>query len=514
VKLKSLVLKHLIVEKQALLFAVLAFSIPACIRSIPQILAGPYPIGFDTIRYISDIQTGYVFSIGPIGFFKGTNLFYLLATLPYWLSHNAVLTMNVLGPIMLGLLSFMIYLYARKSLCWTGWKSLLVAVLVGVYFVSLRNSWDLYRQTLGIIFLLGALISLKYFSSPRRYYVSSVLMLFTVLSHELAAAILFFVIGIQALNCILKKSAREFMALLLCSILPLVIFLFQIYTPQDGSIHLPSVAVATSPSLGLSLYIGGLIIFCYALISPFIFLGAVKLGNTYLLSWILLCLGIPLLEMVDPNLPLYFWYRWILLLVYPLMFFFVEGLYQVWRYSSQNKSKVKKIFLKAFVIVYLISIFTLSGFYLTTTPDNPTPYLQLSPYYSSIPSSMLQNSISIKDNPSIVDCFNWINLNITANSAVIEHYALYDLAIIYVHNHSIVSIGQQSSTWSNNQNTTTYLERMELTAEVELSSGHDAVYTVWWTEGKGWYGIPALSTNFKEVFHSGNLAVYSFDSNV
>jgi hypothetical protein len=501
--------KNTIAKHQRIIFPLLAFGIPAFVRSIPQILAGPYPIGFDTIRYISSIQSGYIFSLGAVGFFKGTNLFYLLAAFPYLLTHNAIATMNVLGPIMLGLLCFMIYLFARKLLFWIGWKSLLVAVLAGVYFVSLRNSWDLYRQTLGIICLLGALISLKYFSSPRRYYVSSVLMLLTVLSHELTAVILFFVVGIQAINCIVKKSAKEFVSLLICLALPFALFLYQIYSPQTGGVNLPSVAVATVPSLGLALYIGGLIAFCYALLSPFILVG-LKLRNLYLLSWILLCLGIPLIEMADPNLPLYIWYRWILLLVYPLMFFFVEGLDRVWQYSSQNKGKAKRLLLKVFVAGYLLSLLTISGLYLTTTPDNPSPYIQSSPYYSSIPSSMLQNSISIKDNPPTIDCFNWINKNTSQNSVVIEHYALYDLAVIYIRNHQVISINQTSSTWSTNPNATSYIENMESTANAELANGHTAVYTVWWIQGKGWYDIPSLPNDFKEVFQSSDMAVYSY----
>jgi hypothetical protein len=505
-------LKNWIANNQNILFSLLAFSIPAGVRSIPQILSGPYPIGFDTIRYISSIQSGYVFSLGAIGFFKGTNLFYVLAALPYALSHDAVGTMNVLGPLLLGILCFMVYIYARKLLFWTGWKSLIVAILVSVYFVSLRNSWDLYRQTLGIIFLLGALVSLKYFPSPRKYYVSSALMVLTVLSHELTGVILFFIVGLQALNYLVKRSGKEFGFLLICVSLPLALFLFQIYSPQTGGVNLPSVAVATTPSVSLALYISGLIVFCYAIILPFVFLGLVKVKNSYLLSWILLCLGIPLIEMLNPNLPLYIWYRWILLLVYPLMFFFVEGLDRVWRYSRQYKSKISRLLLKVFIIGYILSLLTLSGFYLTTTPENPFPYFQSSSYYSSIPSSMLQNSISIKDNPSVINCFNWVNYNTTKDSALIEHYALYDLAIIYVKNHLIVSINQESSTWSTSQNVTSYIKNMELSAKAELSDGHDAVYTVWWIEGKGWYGIPNLSTDFKEVFQSGDMAVYLYDS--
>ena len=67
----------------------------------------------------------------------------------------------------------------------------------------------MYRQTLGLIFLVTALRALKSSSSPRRYYAAAVLMVLTVLSHELAAVILFSFVAIEASRFLIEKSKKR-----------------------------------------------------------------------------------------------------------------------------------------------------------------------------------------------------------------------------------------------------------------------------------------------------------------
>src|SRR5664280_2000619 len=425
-----------------------SFFIPLMIRSIPEILSWPYPLGLDTLNVMPQIQQAWVFSLGPVGFLQHTNLFLLLATLLYELFHNVVTVTKILGPLLLAALSFTMYLYARKGLCWSNKKSLLVSILVATYFVSLRDSWDLYRQTLGLIFLMAALISLKSFKSPRRYYAASFFMVLTVLSHELASVILFFVIVLEAARFLAKKLRKESVYLFASAALPMALFLFQWYSPQHGTLVIPSSIVASGPSINLAVYMAGLLIYCYAIILPLVFLGVKGLKDRVLKYWILLCVGIVLVEMLDPNAPLYFWNRWVYLLVYPLLFFAVQGLERLWQFApnANAKCKVKRLLPKVFSIAYVILLLVLSGYYLTTSPENAFPYFsQYNPYLTEIPSSMLQNTVSINDNPSLVACFEWLNNNTSESSVVVSHYALYDLAVLYIPSHHIVPVIQGPS---------------------------------------------------------------------
>ena len=154
----------------------------------------------------------WVLSLGPIGLLQNTSLFYLLATFLFELSHNVVIIIKILGPILFGILAFTIYLYARKVLHWDSRKSLMVSIFMTIFFVSLRESWDLYRQTLGIVFLMAALISLASLNSPRRYYVVSFFMVLAVFSHERVSAILFFIVAIESLRLLIKKSRKDYLS--------------------------------------------------------------------------------------------------------------------------------------------------------------------------------------------------------------------------------------------------------------------------------------------------------------
>ena len=126
---------------------------------------------------------------------------------------------------------------------------------------------------------------------------------------------------------------------------------------------------------------------------------------------------------------------------------------------------------------------------------------------------MLQNTLPINDNPALVKCFEWINNNTSEDSAVVIHYALYDLAAIYISNRAVISV-TQGSMWAYIQNETSLVDGIVAAARVTLNNGPGAVYTVWWVSGKGWYGISTLPSDFKEVYRSGEMAVYLFDPTV
>jgi hypothetical protein len=491
-----------------------AFTIPLADRSVPEILSWPYPLGVDTLRYIPIIQDSQVFSLGPLGFLKGANLFYFLAAFLYRLFHDAFVVTKILGPVLLGVLSVMMYLYARKGLGWSNRKSLLASVLVSTYFVSLRISWDLYIQTLGIVFLMATLVALKSLSSPRRYYTACVFMVLTVLSHDLAAVLLFFVIGLEALNFLMKKLRKDFAYLLGSAGLPAAMFLFQIFSPQNDTIGNPVIYIASEPSLDLAINIAGLLIYCYILILPLVIVGIGSLRDSILRYWMIPCIGIPLLTMVYPSASVIWWNRWIYLLVYPLVFYAAEGFGRLWRLWSGLESNFRHLFPKVLAVAYLSLLLTFSGSYLVTSPENAFPYYsQYNPYLTHIPSSMLQTTVSVQDTPPLVDCLKWLNATADENSTTVTHYAVYDWVYIYLHNKHIVSTAKEQLGTSA-QTEAMLAENIVQIAKEASANGSDRVYTVWWISGQGWYQIPTLPSDFKEVYRAGRMAVYLYNPGV
>jgi hypothetical protein len=320
-------------------WALAAFLIPLAIRCIPEITSWPYVMGVDTQRYIAIFESGIVLS-SPLNVIR-YHFFYSWGTLLYDIYSNGILIIKIFGPLLLASIAFMMYLYAKRGLNWSGFKSFLVALLVATYFVSLRVSWDLFSQTVGLIFLLASLIVLKSNSSRFKYLLVFAFVILTVLSHELATVILFFVLGFEAIRFLAKKMKKDFV-FLACSLgLAFGLFYFIHYTPQSAiGISVPSANNATIPSLSFTLFISGLLVYCYGLLVPFVVLGFGRLRDWVLRSWTVLCLGIPLITMVFPNSPLYFWDRWTYLLVYPLLFFAVEGLDRLWHFCSNSKTKI------------------------------------------------------------------------------------------------------------------------------------------------------------------------------
>ena len=137
-----------------------AFFIPLTIRSIPEIISWPYPLGYDTINMVNQIESGLFLLSGPL-FFVRSQLFYTFETLAYWAIGDFCTVIKIFGPFLMASVSVMMFLYAKRGLGWSGPKAFLVSFLLAIYFVSLRNSWDLYAQSFGLIFLFATLIILK-----------------------------------------------------------------------------------------------------------------------------------------------------------------------------------------------------------------------------------------------------------------------------------------------------------------------------------------------------------------
>jgi hypothetical protein len=53
----------------------------------------------------------------------------------------------------------------------------------------------------------------------------------------------------------------------------------------------------------------------------------------------------------------------------------------------------------------------------------------------------------------------------------------------------------------------------EMTAQELVENGSEyQLYLIWWVNGSGWHGQPTVSSAFREVYESGRIAVYKYDS--
>ena len=144
-------------------------SIGFFIRLVPELLAFPLPIGFDTIYYAYVMKSGVIWAHWST-FFSSTWLLNALTVPLYTLTQvDPFMLLKVVAPLLYGLNVAGIYWFARKSLGWSQGMSVLASIFFSLQLASLRISWDLLRNTLGLGILLFAISYVKEVKSKRGF---------------------------------------------------------------------------------------------------------------------------------------------------------------------------------------------------------------------------------------------------------------------------------------------------------------------------------------------------------
>jgi len=486
------------------IFPVLAFVIPLAVRTMPEILMGPYILGFDTL--------GFYVPNTLLWLHNGINLWGLLAVAPLFYTiflsivaagGSPVFTLKIISPLLLGFLGLSIYAYAKRGLRWSPPKSTFVAVLGTVYFVALRASWDQLREELGLTFFFVVLMLLMLLinrkdSSWKRYVVLSLAMMAVVLSHQLVSVLMFgAIIGTVAYS-LFRKDFKWSINLVAVS-LPAALYFVIIYlsgVAQSGilgySTNVSPLATWTGFSSYPSMLIseGGFFLYCFLPLLPLIVVGLWRFGNLQLRSWLLLSfilLFIPLYS-VSP-------YRWLLLLTYPLAFYATDAL------STLNSIKWKhfKFTVQRIAILYLVlSTAILSFGFIFMTSEKPFFYFnpqQFNHYSYQIPTSMLQNTISITDCQATVNALQWFKDNLNSSALLLTHTAFYGWALLTLNSNQVMNYGFGNPSTA---------------ATAAAQEGHTQIYLIWWVNGQGWYAQPTVPPSFHEVYQSGKIAIYSY----
>lgn len=480
----------------------LSFILPATIRTIPELLIGPYIVGFDTMGFY--VPTALLFLHGGIDlwdYLAVAPLFYTIIMTIVTTGVPIIIALKIIPPLLLGFLGFSIFLYAFKGLGWSSVKSLAPALLGTIYFVSLRISWDMLRSELGLIFLFIVLTLLAKNKnvSGKRYTLLSLAMMAVVLSHQLVSVIMF---GILFFTLILelRKNITKYFKLIV-AILPAILFFFIVYytavTPvvfQDTNntmslsanwLDFPSYQSMIASEVGFFLY-------CFLPLLPIAMLSINRFSNLQLRYWLLLSLLLLLspFTFVSP-------YRWLLLLVYPFAFYVTDSLSCL----KSIKWRGFKFTIHRIVILYLIlSTCFLSFGFILSTPENPFIYFNsqsLNCFQYQIPTSMLQNTISIRDFEGTVNALEWFNDNENSTAILLTHTVFYSWSLLTLSNKQAMYYG---------------FDNPEKAAELAQQDGYKDVFLVWWIKGEGWYNQSTLPTSFQEVYHSERIAIYYFNS--
>ena len=476
---------------------ILAFLVPSAVRAVPEILMGPYPTGFDPMGYYVPIVLTWLRE--GVGFWRcvaTAPLLYLLLILATSLRAPLTLTLKALAPLLHGLLSLTIYTYATKALKWPPGKSVCTALLATLYFVAMRVSWDLLRNQLALALLFTALTLLQERDNTPKNVAASLTMALVVLTNQLASVVMFAITAATIAATLLKGEKTHARKLTLISLPSVLLFLLVLYANfrlsthfaetfyfprQEPEGHLSLFGFQSYPEMAATA--AAFTAYCYLPLTPPALKGAKTLKDTQLRAWTLFCLLAPLTPVVFAR----FWYRWTLMLTYPLSFYAVEGVANI-------TSKTRRLYTS---IALATTVAVLTSTFIATPCDRPFPYYAIRRFQIYIPSSMLQNTVPLEDCPHVEDCLNWLKQNMDENSILIVHKAFHGWALLHLNPDQIQPYGYGNP---------------ETAAKQALQQGHNTVYLIWWTQGKGWHGQPSAPPSFKEVYRSGDIAIYVYAS--
>jgi len=484
---------------KAEVFPVLAFLIPLVVRTIPEILMGSFVVGFDTLGYYVPNTLLWLRSgVGFWDFMAVAPFFYVLLMGVTSVGVPIVLSLKVMAPLLLGFLGVAVYFYADKTLSWSPRKSLLVVLFATLYFVALRVSWDMLRSELALIFLFVALVFLERDGSPiRNGVLLSLAMLSVVFAHPLVAVVMFGVVLAAITRLYLEKKLVELRRLVVC-VVPagflflLIVFANYVASPQFSVVSdFPGQDSGGFMALfGFSSYADlvvntlGFLVFCYLPLLPLVVLGVRRFrSNLQLKVWVCWILVLLSLVIISPNAFFaVFPYRWTLLLTYPLAFYATEAFVSL----RSNAHKLG--------VALMLATFSL-GF--IVLPNNLAfPYYAAFPLY--VPTSMLQNTVPLSDSQDTANALQWVRNNMPSGARLLVHDAFYGWASLTLNDDQLVPYEYG------------YPETMA--RELVENGSQCQLYLIWWVNGSGWHGQPTVSSAFGEVYESGRIAVYEYNS--
>jgi hypothetical protein len=465
--------------------ALAAFLLPLTIRTIPEILSGLYPVGWDIIAYYIpntiDMAAG---RMNPWEIVASAPTLYAIAVPIYLLTKtNLVFIFKTLGPILYGFLGWSIFRFCRRRLHWSGSKAFCAVLFISAYFVAMRISWDAFHMEIGLaLFLLAE--SITEGSQQAKSTIGRLLLLsLAVLSNQLVAVI---VVATQ-LATLVRPSVRKSLTQITLQLPPIGVFLLILYATMHtalgpGLTVLGPAADATNLTINLSF-----MLYAYGLVLPLILVGLKLREKTAFFPWMIVCgIGIAL-SLLPGHVFQDIGYRWVLLLSLPLLILAYEG-YSKLRVSGTWMLRNWSGLLRVSVLVTLLSSATL---YAVLPAQSAFPFFAAYPQF--VPSSMVQSSLPSSDYPNVVRAMLWVDSHLSSDSVLITQQAFYGWARSYL---------------SPDKQVVNTLLASPSSAFTETGS-FTHVFTVWWVQGSGWFQA-SFPVGARSVIAFGDLAVYEY----
>ena len=230
-----------------------SFVLGFVVRLIPEILAYPYPIGYDTVSYAAMAKNGVVWYHWTSVF--STWLFYAILTALYSVSQvDPFLLLKIVGPLLYALNAGGIYYFCRRALHWKARGALIAVVFFVFQLAAFRLSWDLLRNTLGMALLLFTAPLISKLETTKEFVSFVLLSVLVVFTHQLVSVVMFAIVFGLVLKVFLKED-RMRMFKVLGAVLPASALFMISVCLGAAPIYMETNVMAASPAAA---YPGGL----------------------------------------------------------------------------------------------------------------------------------------------------------------------------------------------------------------------------------------------------------------
>ncbi|OGD56034.1 hypothetical protein A2V71_03945 [Candidatus Berkelbacteria bacterium RBG_13_40_8] len=422
--------------KKDFILIVIIFILAVAIRAWPEIKGGFWPIGYDTFNtYAPEILK---FDGNFLRWILSANLLYFLIWPFYkiW-AIDPYLLVKIFGPVLYGLLSVGFYSFCRKYLKWRPAIAFFAAVLFLIQLPSLRMSWELFRNMLGLIFFLPALYFLENHQKLVKLLLLCLLSILIVLSNELVAALWFVVVLVWFLRRIAKQRFQHLWQVL-SIILPSVVlfglvlkfasannFGGHVIYLGDSNIIFGYIEVYknTFSYWELTKIITSLFWFCYQFVLPFAILGFWHLRKNLILTTLTLWLLLGTFSsLIFGGYGLFVWSRWLWMLVIPFTIYATQGLLITYRWAKTHRKVSRKIFKASAALILILYLGVIAAYSL---PFVITPGKDAKPPFSNpnwpgfFPPSLIHNAVGFDNINNVIETILYINQNTPDSSVVL-----------------------------------------------------------------------------------------------
>jgi hypothetical protein len=445
------------------------------LRGMPELLVSWYPIGYETITWYAPVMmTFYGRSLIDVfaSTFRAGPLFYVLM----WLVANvsgahAFVILKVTGSLLYSGLAVFFLLFLKRGLKLSGKMAFVAALLLVFQVAALRESWDRFRNVLGLIFVFTTLTALKS-ESKFKWPLVAGLGILTALSREYIALVLF----VAVLGFAILERKDRLMSLV--ALAPaLAIFGFMVYPAKlwwnyvaEGA---PPFYSRTYSSVLQDVF--SIFAVCFLPLLPFVVKGFKrdKLLDP-MLGWLLLG---SLSVVAIPWFAIPGYQRWLILLVFPFSVYAIRGFERFRLFNKDNFGK-----LVAVLLVFMVSgVGYSSGMFSYVLLPN-----------SWVPTNLVQSSIGWNHVEDVKGVLRWLDENAVANSSVLAEERFYGWTLIYMkranNDVEVISYGANSPP--------------DPTLKKALSDGFRWVYLIWYTDSS--------LTDFELIHSQNSVSIFQY----